>query len=149
MPHFWHFLYGKRITNGLSGFLACRDYNAALRYSAEQSDDVRWLHHFEKLVRSIIFQSANSRRCVIESYAFILQESNYLFQTKGLIGFIDKVILVTKEGKALYSPVVITLIRIEEITTPALSLRWETTEKQHLTSIWQEWMQWMILYAIF
>lgn len=117
-------------------------------HTVQEGMDVGGQDNLQELVRGIVLQAAYSGGGVVEAYALVHQEGDDEVKSEGLCLGVHKMVLVAKENKALYAPMVVDEVGIVEVHAPALPLRRETAQKEHTAVLWQKRMQRMVLYSI-
>ena len=114
----------------------------------QEGMDVGGQDNLQELVRGIVLQAAYGGGGVVEAYALVHQEGDDEVKAEGLCLGVHEMILVAKEDKSLYAPMVVDEIGIVEVHAPALPLRRETAQEEHTAVLWQKRVQRMVLYAI-
>ena len=109
--------------------------------------DIRWFHHFQELIRRIVFQATDGCSCIEEGNSPFRTESNDVFNVKSFVCLVHEVVPISKEHIALNPPVIVDEVGVIEIHTPPFALRWETAQKQDLCILGQEGFQRMVLHT--
>lgn len=148
LPHWRHFGDGERVAYGGGGFLACGDDYTAMWHTMQEGVDVGGQDNLQELVRGIVLQAAYGGGGVVEAYALVLQEGDDEVKAEGLCLGVHEMVLVAKENKSLYAPVVVDEVGIVEVHAPALPLWRETAQEEHTAVLWQKGVQRMVLYPI-
>ena len=104
----------------------------------QQSVNVGGFDHLQKLVRRIVFRSANGGRSVKKSDAFFLAKRHDFLLSEPFFPFIDEMVAVAEENLSLDAPMVVDEIRVEKVHRPPFPLRWKAAEKQHLRVLRQK-----------
>lgn len=142
LPYPWHDRNGECVAYSSGSLLASGDNDFALRYLAQQRNNVGGLNDLEELVGGIVLQASNCRGGIKETYAFFFKETYDGGKAEGLVGNINEIVFIAKEKLSFYPPMVIDEIGIEEIEIfcPSLPLRRETAKEQHLASFGKKGM---------
>ena len=114
----------------------------------QEGVDVGGQDNLQELVRGILLQAAYGGGGVIEAYALVVKKGDDEVKAESLCLGVNKMVLVAKENKSLYAPVVVDEVGIVEVYTPALPLWRETAQEEHTAILWQKGVQRMVLYAI-
>ena len=117
-------------------------------HTVQEGMDVGGQDNLQELVRGIVLQAAYGGGGVVEAYALVVKKGDDEVKAESLCLGVHKMVLVAKENKSLYAPVVVDEIGIIEVHAPALPLRRETAQEEHTAVLWQKRVQRMVLYVI-
>ena len=114
----------------------------------QEGVDVGGQDNLQVLVRCIVLQAAYGGGGVIEADALVVKKGDDEVKAEGLCLGVHKMVLVAKENKAFYAPMVVDKVGIVEVHAPALPLRRKTAQEEHSAVLWQKRVQRMVLYPI-
>ena len=136
----------QEVADGVGGFLAGGDNGLTMGELGEEGTDVGLLDHFEELVGGIVLLSVDGGGGVEEGDALLLAMGDDVVEAETFGVGVHEVMLVTEEDLSLDAPVVVDVIRIEEVDAPPFALWREAAEEQHLGILGQEGDEGMIFH---